>query len=103
MNETGPQKAVVMAVNKPVTINNRLRTRIVLIPKFSAYRSPNNKAFSGLINRQEPISPMMTIVVKRGSCDKETPPNDPIPHTMYERTPSSVAKKLSREMPDEDK
>ena len=32
----GPQKAVVMAVRMPVTTNSQLRTRWVLIPRFSA-------------------------------------------------------------------
>lgn len=103
MKAIGPQNAVVIAVNIPVTNSNKLRTRMVLIPKFSAYLSPNSKAFNGLIKRHEPMSPNMVMVAKKESCDNETPPKDPIPQTIYERTPSSVAKKLRRDMAEDDR
>lgn len=49
------------------------------------------------------MSPKMVMVAKKGSCDRETPPKEPIPQTIYERTPSSVAKKLRRDMAEEDR
>ena len=47
MKATGPQKAVVMAVSRPVTTSSQLRTRRMFTPRFSAYLSPSNKALSG--------------------------------------------------------
>ena len=95
---TGPQKAVVMAVRMPVTINSQLRVRTMLMPRFSAYWSPSIRAFSGLISSSAPISPAMVTVANTGIVCIDTPPNDPMPHTIYDFTPSSVAKKFSSEM-----
>lgn len=35
--DTGPQKAVAIAVSNPVDNNNNVRTRVTLKPRFSAY------------------------------------------------------------------
>ena len=40
------------------------------------------------------------MMTKAGICSMETPPKLPSPHTIYDCTPSSVAKKLSSEMAD---
>ena len=44
------------------------------------------------------MSPTMVMVAKTGMVYIDTPPKEPIPHTMYEFTPSSVAKKFINEM-----
>ena len=57
MKEMGPQKAVVVAVSKPVAMSSRLRMRRILIPRFSAYRVPKSRALRGLISRMAMRSP----------------------------------------------
>ena len=95
---TGPQKAVVIAVSRPVTISSQLRTRMMFTPKFSAYLSPSIRAFSGFISSKAPKSPANVTMANTGMLVIDTPPNEPIPHTIYDFTPSSVAKKLSSDM-----
>lgn len=45
--------------------------------------------------------PIIIIRLKKGSCSRDTPEKSPIPHKVYEKTPSAVAKKLIRDMADE--
>ena len=82
MNEIGPQKAVVTAVNRPTVTNSMFLTRWVLMPRFSAYRLPNSSALRGLINKVASSSPMEMEVMKNGICSEETAPKLPIPHIM---------------------
>lgn len=79
INETGPQKAVVMAVSMPVITSNRLRVRCVLMPILSAYCSPRSMALRGLMSIMAAISPRMVIAANTGICDIDTPPKSPIP------------------------
>ena len=103
MNDTGPQKAVVMAVSKPVTMSSQLRTKRMLTPRFWAYWSPSSSAFSGLMSSNEQMRPTKAKPANIGRWCMDTPPNEPMPHTIYDFTPSSVAKNWSSVMADDDR
>ena len=53
------------------------------------------------MSSKAPMSPRMVTRAKTGICSMVTPPKLPSPHTIYDCTPSSVAKKLSSEMADD--
>ena len=61
---TGPQKAVEIAVSKPVEQSSKVRTCIMLNPKFCAYSSPNRKALSGFIIARASRSPTTDGIIK---------------------------------------
>ena len=50
------------------------------------------------MSSRAPRSPMRVTLAKTGILLIDTPPNEPMPQTIYDFTPSSVAKKLSSEM-----
>ena len=80
INEMGPQKAVVVAVNNPEQKRMAIRVRLILTPKLAAYISPSNKAFSGFTNRAASNKPVNEKRKKYGSCVSETPEKSPNPH-----------------------
>ena len=98
MKAMGPQKAVTTAVSNPVMISKAMRRRWTLKPKFSAYCSPKSMAFSGLMRSNEANKPMMAMRVKYPTSFIDTLPKLPIPHTIYDFTPSAVLKKFKSEM-----
>ena len=50
------------------------------------------------MSNRAPTSPTSVTVANKGMFAIDTPPKEPMPHTIYDFTPSSVAKKLSSEM-----
>ena len=101
MKAMGPQNAVADAVRSPVTNSSLLRSATVFTPRFSAYCSPSNSMLSGLTSMSEHARPITVTAVNVGMLLMDTPPKLPRPHTMYEWTPSSVAKKLSKDIADD--
>ena len=57
--------------------------------------------FKGLIRSNDDKRERIVTVVNNGNCLMETPPKLPKPHTRYDFTPSSVAKKFRRLMADD--
>ena len=73
----------------------------MLMPRFSAYRSPRSSALSGLMRLMAIPIPISMRVAKSGMLLRDTPPKFPIPHIKYDCTPSAVEKKLSSETADD--
>lgn len=92
MNAIGPQNAVAEAVSIPVITSRLLRRRSVFMPRFSAYCSPRSSVLSGFMSNIDRLRPATVAVANNGIWRIDTPPKLPRPHTMYECTPSSVAK-----------
>lgn len=67
-------------------------------PKFSAYLVPSKRALSGFTMRSEAKRTKITDKEKIDISSLDTPEKLPMPHITNECTPSSVAKKLSRDI-----
>ena len=79
-NAIGPQYAVTIAVKYPdMRMINRLFL-FMLMPRFSAYKSPNSMMFRFLDMNKLAKSPMAMLVEKNISLLVPTAENDPIPH-----------------------
>ena len=83
IKEMGPQKAVVVAVSKPVQKRIQMRVRLIFTPRLAAYNSPRRRAFSGFIINRERSSPMLENMTKYGICPNDTPEKLPSPHMTY--------------------
>ena len=79
-NAIGPQYAVTIAVKYPeMRMMNKLFL-FMLIPRFSAYKSPNSMIFRFFDMNKLAKSPMMMLVEKNISLLVPTAEKDPIPH-----------------------
>lgn len=99
----GPQNAVTIAVKTPDKINNLLRVDRILMPRFSAYLTPNNNALRGFTSKNERNKDMITNEAKNGSRSNVTPEKLPSPQMTNECTPSCVEKKFSKDIADDDR
>lgn len=92
INDIGPQKAVQTDTKIPVTMRMYRWVLYTDIPIFAAYLSPRSNALRGFTIKTESKSASNNSVANSGIFSILTPPKLPIPHTMKECTPPSVAR-----------
>lgn len=91
-NDIGPQYAVTMAVKYP-DINIIIRLLFLTFrPRFSAYKSPNNKMFRLLDKNKLADNPNIIAMMKNVSLLDPTAENDPIPQMTYAWISSFILK-----------